>query len=232
MQGWIKLHRRAQANFLYTETRPHTRREAWEDILLMVNHEPSKVVLGDSVYTCKRGQSLRSVGSWARHFGWTMSRTRRFFKLLESESMLRLESVQKSTRLTVLNYEIYQGDRTANEQQTNSKRTANGDKQECKEGKKKKKTTTSAKEFEPPSLESVIAYKAEIGSKISPQKFIAYYSSKSWMIGKGSKQRKMKDWKRAFRYWTQTEKLNNEAEPTSSAQAGKSGKATRSEWES
>lgn len=44
--GWISFHRKVYNNPLYNENRPNTRREAWEDILLLVNSAPSKVPIG------------------------------------------------------------------------------------------------------------------------------------------------------------------------------------------
>lgn len=123
--GYIKLFRKAQENFLYKENRPHTRREAWEDILLMVNHAEKEVLIGNEKFLVKRGQSLRSLDSWAKHFNWSKSKVKRFFDLLKRETMIVTEDVRKSTRLTVCNYDIYQGDRNADETQMKRKRPTN-----------------------------------------------------------------------------------------------------------
>lgn len=115
MEGWIKLHRKSLANFLYTENRPHTKREAWEDLLLKVNHTEQSVLIGVTTIQCDRGQSVRSLDSWAKDFNWSKSRVLRFFRMLQKCSMIRLENVQKSTRLTICNYEDYQGERNDSE---------------------------------------------------------------------------------------------------------------------
>ena len=52
-----------------------------------------------------------------------------------------------------------------------------------------------AKRFVPPTLEEVRAYVAECHSPVDPQRFIDFYASKGWMVGKN----KMKDWKAACR---------------------------------
>jgi len=57
----------------------------------------------------------------------------------------------------------------------------------------------SAKRFVPPTLEEVSAYCKERNNHINPAKFIAFYESKGWMVGKN----KMKDWKAAIRNWEQ-----------------------------
>ena len=51
--------------------------------------------------------------------------------------------------------------------------------------------------FLPPTIEEVRAYCEERGNGIDPDRFIDYYASKGWMIGKN----KMKDWKAAVRNW-------------------------------
>lgn len=124
-EGWIKLYRKSFNHWLYKENRPHTKREAWEDILLLSNHSDEKVLIGNQLIECKRGQSIVSLNSWAKTFNWTISKVRRFFVLLEKDSMIELENVQKSTRITICNYELYQGDRNDNETILKSKRNDN-----------------------------------------------------------------------------------------------------------
>lgn len=58
----------------------------------------------------------------------------------------------------------------------------------------KKKSSTR---FIPPTLEDVSEYCTERDNGVDPQKFIDFYESKGWMVGKN----KMKDWKAAVRTW-------------------------------
>lgn len=51
--------------------------------------------------------------------------------------------------------------------------------------------------FIPPTVEEVRAYCIERGNGVDPERFVDYYTSKGWMIGKN----KMKDWKAAVRTW-------------------------------
>lgn len=48
-----------------------------------------------------------------------------------------------------------------------------------------------------PTVEDVKKYCAERGNVVNPQRFVDFYSSKGWMIGKN----KMKDWRAAVRTW-------------------------------
>ena len=60
-----------------------------------------------------------------------------------------------------------------------------------------KGSSNSAKRFTPPTLAEVKAYCEERGNNVDPERFIDFYESKGWMIGKN----KMKDWKAAVRTW-------------------------------
>lgn len=54
-----------------------------------------------------------------------------------------------------------------------------------------------ATRFTPPTLAEVQAYLAERGSSIDAERFIDFYASKGWMVGKN----RMKDWRAAVRGW-------------------------------
>ena len=58
------------------------------------------------------------------------------------------------------------------------------------------------KRFTPPTVDQVREYCEERGNSVNPQRFVDYYSSNGWMVGKN----KMKDWKAAVRTWEQKEK--------------------------
>lgn len=62
-----------------------------------------------------------------------------------------------------------------------------------KRREEKSKTHT----FKPPSLDEVKTYCDERANRVSPQRFVDFYESKGWMVGKN----KMKDWKAAVRNW-------------------------------
>ena len=59
------------------------------------------------------------------------------------------------------------------------------------------KDKPTAKRFTPPSLEEVKAYCIERHNSVDAERFIDYYTSNGWMVGKN----KMKDWKSAVRTW-------------------------------
>ena len=58
------------------------------------------------------------------------------------------------------------------------------------------------KRFTPPTVDEVREYCFERGNSVDPQRFVDYYTSNGWMVGKN----KMKDWKAAVRTWEQKDK--------------------------
>ena len=72
-------------------------------------------------------------------------------------------------------------------------------------------TRTKAR-FVPPTVEDVEAYIREKGYNVNAQRFVDFYASKGWMVGKN----KMKDWKASVRTWhskdSQAAKSRYEAE--------------------
>jgi hypothetical protein len=60
------------------------------------------------------------------------------------------------------------------------------------------------KRFKKPTLEEINEYCKERNNNIDAQRFIDFYESKDWMIGKN----KMKDWKAAIRTWEKNSKTD------------------------
>ncbi len=63
--------------------------------------------------------------------------------------------------------------------------------------------------FVPPTPEEVKAYCIERNNKVDTERFIDFYSSKGWMIGKN----KMKDWKACIRTWEKDSKDKPQDKP-------------------
>ena len=106
--GWIKLHRKIQDCFLWDD--PFGRKDAWIDLLLLVNHKEKKVMFDGKVVTVKAGQRITSIRKLSERWHWGKDRTKAFLDLLESEGMITRESDSRKTVITVVNYGIYQGE--------------------------------------------------------------------------------------------------------------------------
>ena len=68
---------------------------------------------------------------------------------------------------------------------------------------------TPSKKFIPPSLEQVLEYWAERKNNVDAGRYIDFYSSKDWMIGKN----KMKIWEAAVRTWERGDRASPGTEP-------------------
>ena len=56
---------------------------------------------------------------------------------------------------------------------------------------------TKAPRFIKPTYEEISDYCAERGNNVDPEKFLSYYESNGWKVGRNP----MKDWKAAIRNW-------------------------------
>lgn len=207
MEGWIKLHRKILDHWIYKNSN-YVR--AWIIILMTVNYEPKKVLIHGKLFDCERGQSLLSLDSWAKEFGqkWTKQQVRIFFDLLKNDSMILTEGLSKTTRLTVCNYDTYQDLQHIDDtQKTFKQHTDDIQKTPTKEVKKDKELkefkeeceikNESAKRFLRPSIEDVKNYCLERQNDVDPIKWISYYESNGWKVGRNP----MKDWRAAVRTW-------------------------------
>jgi hypothetical protein len=71
------------------------------------------------------------------------------------------------------------------------------EKERTKEKEDSKRNNNIIYKFIPPSVEDVREYCLQKGYRLDAERFVDFYTSKGWMIGKN----KMKDWKAAVRTW-------------------------------
>ncbi|WP_052353848.1 hypothetical protein [Neobacillus jeddahensis] len=126
MQGWIRLHRKIQDHWLYQEKRKFSKYEAWLDLLMMVNHEDKKTVLGNEMIEVKRGQRITSIRKLCDKWGWSNTKVTQFLNLLQKDGMIQLGSDSKKTVITIDNYDFYQSNE---DKKTSENRRENDTKQ-------------------------------------------------------------------------------------------------------
>ena len=74
---------------------------------------------------------------------------------------------------------------------------------------KREAQTRPRAQFVPPTLEEIKQYSEEIGNQlVDPVSFFEYYSANGWIQGKN---KKLRDWKAAFRLWIRREKSEKSA---------------------
>lgn len=74
--------------------------------------------------------------------------------------------------------------------------------------KVKEKVKDNIKRFAPPTLDEVRTYCQEKGYAVDAERFVDFYESKGWYVGKN----KMKDWKAAVRNWNRSQRQELTAE--------------------
>lgn len=213
--GYIKLHRQIQDCWIW-ESGKFDKRSAWIDLLMLANHRDKKFMFDGKPVVITRGQFMTSIRKLSARWEWSTSTVSEFLKTLERDNMIKKESDNRRTLLTIVNYEVYQGvpdsKRTLIDTPTNTltDTQTNTPTETTKEIKNKEyikekdipNGISKKKVFTPPTVEEVRAYCQERGNNIEPQRFVDFYESKGWMVGKN----KMKDWKAAVRNWENRDK--------------------------
>lgn len=113
-KGYIKLHRKLQDCWIWKMKEPFDKRSAWIDLLLEVNHTDTKLMFNGQLVEIKRGQTMTSIRKLAEKWSWSYDKTTRFLKLLESDGMIKKDSDNFRTLITIENYEVYQYTPNAN----------------------------------------------------------------------------------------------------------------------
>ena len=207
--GYIKLHRQIQDCWIW-DSGKFDKRSAWIDLLMLANHRDKKFMFNGKPVVITRGQFMTSIRKLADRWEWSTSTVFSFLKILEDDNMIKKESDNHRTLLTIINYEVYQGvpntNQTLTEHQSNTNRTLTETTKEIKNIRNIEKDIPNGiskkKVFTPPTVEEVTTYCQERGNNIEPQRFVDFYESKGWMVGKN----KMKDWKAAVRNWENRDK--------------------------
>ncbi|HBG21969.1 MAG TPA: hypothetical protein DDW83_01795, partial [Peptococcaceae bacterium] len=106
-EGWISVHRQIWDSWVWKE-KPFSKGQAWVDLLLMVNHEDKKTLLGNQLILVKRGSRITSIRKLCERWGWSNTKVRSFLSLLEQDGMIVVKSDTKKTMLTIVNYSDYQ----------------------------------------------------------------------------------------------------------------------------
>ena len=117
-EGWIKLNRQLTEHWIWKKY-PFSYGQAWVDLLLLANHEDSKVPYKGDVILCEKGAVHRSISFLAERWKWDRKTVRRFLSLLESDGMVSVSATTHRTTITIENWELYQDIWT-------TKRTING----------------------------------------------------------------------------------------------------------
>lgn len=114
--GWIKLHRQIwHCKDIWDNAEPFDKRSAWIDLLLMANHEPRTIRIGNETVTIERGQLHTSKRKLAERWHWSRGKVERFLRATNRATMTATNETTNGTTVTIENYSSFQSRRATNE---------------------------------------------------------------------------------------------------------------------
>ena len=190
--GWIKIHRKMVDWEWYSNPTTFC---VWMHLLIEASHE-YKVWRG---FTIAPGQLIASVKSLSRSTGLSVQQVRTALRNIQTTHEITIVATNRFSIITICKYDEYQvlsGKHQQTRQQTKAhpNNTINNNIEEHQEHQDLSK---DIERFSEPSVDEVKGYIAEKGYSVNADVFVAFYTSKGWMVGKS----KMKDWRAAVRSW-------------------------------
>ena len=128
--GWIKLHRQIQDCWIWDNSEPFSRGQAWIDLLMLANHEDHKTMFDGQLITVPKGSRITSIRKLAERWGWGRDKTMKFLNTLQADKMIEKTADTRKTVITIVNYGKYQSNedeqRTPSGHSADTERTLNG----------------------------------------------------------------------------------------------------------
>ena len=123
MIGWIKFHRKILENPIFTKPELF---QLFSYCLLRANHSDTKIIWNDKEETLEKGCFITGRKVISSDTGQSESTIYRNLKLLEKLSMISIKSNNKYSVVKVLNYCVYQGQDSEDEQPVDNQWTTSG----------------------------------------------------------------------------------------------------------
>jgi len=124
--SFIKINRKIYDHWVFND--PWTFK-AWIDLIGMANYEPSSFAINGKLFLVPRGDLIRSLQSLARRWECSTGKVKNFLDLLQQDGMVVVINEKYATRITIANYEDYQGveatKQTQNKRKVNAEKTQN-----------------------------------------------------------------------------------------------------------
>ena len=214
MKGYIALHRKLMDSWVSEDPMALA---LWVRMLMEATHKGRERVHKGKVYKLNAGEFLFGLERWSEKTGISREVIRKRVKLFEDSGMITYSKHPKISVISVVNWGSYQIDntlrtpsehpqntlRTPSEQEYNNGNNVNNVNNGNKESGAEKNAPVKQKRFTPPTFQEASDYFFEkCGDSSEAQKFIDFYQSKDWFVGKN----KMKDWKAAIRNWVSRNK--------------------------
>ena len=201
MNGWIRLDRAIQDNFLWQEPEAL---KLWLYLLMAASLTDKATVFNGKMLNIKRGDLVFGLHAASSRLDISVRRLRKYLDWFESDHMIDKQITNKFSIISITNYSQYQdtGKQPSSKSQATAKQTSTTI-----------QVTSNNKQSIPPTVEEVRAYCDSRSNGIDPEMFIAFYEARGWKIGKD----RMKSWKACVVTW---EKRRQEQTPTREASWG------------
>lgn len=198
--GYIKVHRCIMKSAVWEN---ESLLKVWLWCLLKASHEEREAIVGNIVVPVKAGQFVFGRKVAAIETGFPESTVWKRMKTLEKAGMIGIQSNNKFSVVTVENWGLYQCSEADKSAKRDKRKTS------AEQQRNTDKNVKNVKNIVPPTIEMVEQYCLEQNLPINPQKFMDYYDSNGWKVGKS----KMKDWQATVRSWARREAENSPSQP-------------------
>ena len=201
MNGWIRLDRAIQDNFLWQEPEAL---KLWLYLLMAASLTDKATAFNGQMLNIKRGQLVFGLNAASARLNISIRRLRKYLNWFETDDMIDKQITNKFSIISITNYSQYQdaGKQTSSKSQATAKQTSTTI-----------QVTSNKEQSIPPTVDEVRAYCESRSNGIDPEMFIAFYEARGWKIGKD----RMKSWKACVVTW---EKRRQEQTPTREASWG------------
>jgi hypothetical protein len=216
MSGYFSIKRKLLNSSLWLE-RPFSRGQAWVDLIGLANYKDGAIRVAGVRIDVLRGQCGWSELKLAERWGWSRGKIKRFISELETDSRVIVKQDNRTTILTICNYNEYQNqeeedgtpDRTADSTTDDTPDGHQTDtiKKDNKDNKDKSKRGTRCTVASlPPEWEE---YCKQERPDLNPQKVFQNFRD-HWLAQPGQKGIKL-DWVATWRTWVRKERGSSPA---------------------
>jgi hypothetical protein len=196
--GYIKMYRKLLTSAVFENS---NLLKIWIWCLIRANWTETATMFDGGQIPLEVGQFITGRYSGSGECGMNPSTFYKLLKKLEQIGNVKVESDNKKTKITVVNYIEYQGLMSNEWQQGNNKVTTKGHQSNTDKEVKNKRIEEKKNiyiHFVKPSLNDIKIYMDELQIPDQAEAFFDYYNSNGWKIGGKAS---MKDWKSACRNW-------------------------------
>lgn len=104
-KGWIKLHRQLLSHWIFVDP---VALKIWIYLLLIVNHEEKKALIGGELISIKAGQTMTSIRKIAAETDTSRYKVSRTLEAMKKDGMIITKNIQHGTLVNISNYKRFQ----------------------------------------------------------------------------------------------------------------------------